>query len=119
MRPRSSKLIVTGWRTIGSLATRWTSKPSGTFMRLSASAGLKPWPLPQETADPNKNTRDTDLRSVEIMFGKGVGIPVNVVRETNTPVGKLLGVDETQNPHHLSAPLTSYPDNFFTSRTNS
>src|ERR1051325_419224 len=39
MRPRSSKLIVTGWRMFGSLATSCTSKPSATRIRLIASCG--------------------------------------------------------------------------------
>ena len=43
IRPRSSKVIDTGWRTIGSAATSLTSKPSATFMRLTASSGESVW----------------------------------------------------------------------------
>src|SRR5438132_14431663 len=43
MRPRSSNVMVTGWRIIGSEATRRTSRSSGAFMRRTASSGEKPW----------------------------------------------------------------------------
>ena len=35
-----SKETLIGWRIIGSCATHLTTKPSGTFMRLTASSGV-------------------------------------------------------------------------------
>src|SRR5262245_15132672 len=43
MRPRLSNEMLTGWRIIGSLATQRAEKPSGSFIRLTASSGVNPW----------------------------------------------------------------------------
>ena len=48
-RPRSSKLAVTGWRTIGSAAKTSTWNPCGTTIRRTASSGVNPpgsFPVP-------------------------------------------------------------------------
>ncbi len=42
-RPRLSKLMLSGWRIIGSEATHRTENPSGSFIRFTASSGVKPW----------------------------------------------------------------------------